>query len=161
MYTGLYVEKGRDPELAGVVKAAEVLRSNWYWFQFLEEAGCDALSDPIKTILKRSGCRVHVMVGLLSFGGGYQTVEFEIRTPTVTFDKTEGSAGTLEGLLKSEDLPDLVKRIKGLSDDVVFRRGWVNVTTGIRARYGSAEANGWGAREIWHDALEPWMPWVR
>jgi hypothetical protein len=160
LFTGLYIEKGRDPELAGVVKATKILRSNWYWHTFLEAAHRDAFAEPIKTILKRSGCSVFVTVDLHPFGGDHERVEFAVRTPGVSLENVEGSSGILRELADSVDLPDLAQRLDGLAGEEIFRRGWVDVAMGIRLRYGNAELGAWGAHELWYNALEPWMPWV-
>ncbi|MBC7261697.1 MAG: hypothetical protein H5T63_06755 [Chloroflexi bacterium] len=55
------------------------------------------------------------------------------------------------------NLPDLARRLETMKDLDFF---WLNLMIGIRLQYGTATTGDWGAPEIWHHALQPWLPWI-
>ena len=38
---------------------------------------------------------------------------------------------------------------------------WIDLYIGIQLQYGTEKGGKWSAADIWHNALEPWEPWIK
>jgi hypothetical protein len=168
LYTGFYVEHGLGKDLPDV-KPSLVMQSNWYWFEFLHQAKNGALDPAQRQVLERSGCPVFVWLDAYAFNRVptpeevAQTpddlIEFVIRSADLQFELTEQGNEILSLLSECASLHELAQHLERSQQD--FRWYWLDLYFGIRLRYGTASTGTWGASEIWHNALEPWTPWVR
>lgn len=162
LFAGFYVEKGLDDELEGLVKSTQILRPNWYWHNFLDEAEKGKLDKPLQEMLEESGCPVF---GWIDFTGAFglqrdDLVELSIRSPDLRFEVVSKGNNILSPLNLSTDMRDLANRLRTLEKQKEFCRGWVNLLIGIRLRYGNDEEGTWSASDIWSKVLQPWLDWV-
>ena len=86
-------------------------------------------------------------------------IEFVIRSADLQFELTEQGKEILSLRSECASLHELAQHLERSQQD--FRWYWLDLYFGIRLRYGTASTGTWGASEIWHNALEPWTPWVR
>jgi len=86
-------------------------------------------------------------------------IEFVIRSANLQFELTEQGNEILSLLSECASLHELAQHLERSQQD--FRWYWLDLYFGIQLRYGTASTGTWGASEIWHNALEPWTPWVR
>lgn len=169
LYTGFYVEQGLGAEVAGLpdVKSRNVMKPDWCWREFLLQARDGELDAPLREVLERSECPVIVSADVYEFNRVPDTaeehrnpddvVEFAIRSADLRFELAAEGTKVLAALNGSMNLRELGRCLEGLSD---LRWYWVGLIIGIRVRYGDESRGTWGAAQIWHNALEPWTPWV-
>jgi len=169
LYTGFYVERGLGKQLAGMpdVDPTHVMQPDWYWFEFLRHAQGGEPDSALREVLERSHCPVFVSVDLYAFNrvpspekdlqAPDDNVEFAIRSADLGFELAEQSEGIMSRLNECANLRELAEDLDGWRD---LDYCWVNLFTGIRLQYGTETTGTWGADEIWHNALEPWAPWV-
>jgi hypothetical protein len=172
LHTGFYIEKGLGSEVAGLpdVKPKHVIHPNWYWYKFLARAESGESETPFREVLGRSGCSITVAVDVYEFNRVPETAE-ERQRPDDMIEYIIGSAGSanrrfepivegakvLSALNECTDLCDLACRLRDMPD---LNWYWINLVIGIKLRYGDESIGTWGAGEIWHNALEPWLDWV-
>jgi hypothetical protein len=170
LFAGFYVEQGLPKELEGEegVKPSFVAQPDWYWFEFLDCAKNGQLDAALRDVISRSQCPAFVYAEVWQFNrvqdrdsGSNKpddTAVFAIRSETLQFELEQGGNEVLSSLDDCQNLRELAERF-GVTQE--FRWYWVNLFIGIEMLYRSAESTGaWGAAEIWHNALEPWLDWV-
>jgi hypothetical protein len=183
LFTGIYVEHGLDEERRGEegVKQSHVMRPNWYWFEFLYRARSGALDPVLRQVLERSGSSVFVWLDASALvpepeNGGQtevsnsevygpdadDSIEFEVHSADLQFARTykQDNQVLWKSLNECANLCELAEHLEALQEQKL-RWYWANLLIGIRLRYGTISTGTWGAAEIWHNALEPWTPWVR
>ena len=173
---GFCVERGLGRQLAGLEMGGEaapdlvdpdlMLQPSWFWYRFLNDALGGLFGAPMLDVLERSGQPISINVDLHRFDGvapqgpgtadAYDHVAFTILDDTLVLHPTRTTLGELAVLNDAIDLRDLVLRVESIRDLTWY---WVTFWIGIQARYGDDQGN-WSARELWLNALEPWLPWV-
>ena len=167
MFTGFWVEKGMGNQLADMVKSNEIMERNWYWHELLEQGKAGALDKPLRAVQQRSGLPVSVCLSLYEFnhvrdpetGEDHPDDQLELVVGDIdlTFETVTEAANVLAPLNGAVTLTDLIARIADLGDLSWY---WINFWVVIRVKYSQDGTGDWDAADIWHNALEPWLPWV-
>jgi len=169
LYTGFYMEQGLDGELAGLpgVKHSLIMQPNWYWYEFLHHAKKGEMDSALVEVLERSQCPVLLTLDVYEFNhvpspdeecpAPYDWIEYSIHSCETDFQLTRAGNKVLAQLNACTSMKELAQQLETMD----LRYFWANLVIGIRLQYGTAMKGSWGAAEIWHNALEPWNPWVR
>jgi hypothetical protein len=162
-----YVERGFSAQVAGIAKSTEVMDASWYWPRFSREAQAGALDEVIQIVMERTGLPVFVYFSLYHLNHlpdpetGEQRpddqIGFLIRDSTLAFNRRYEAKNELSPLNEGTDLGDAIRRVEALPN---LEWNWINLLIGVQVRYSEDDTGDWGAREIWHNVLEPWLPWV-
>lgn len=183
MFTGVCIEKGFDRRLSDtrmgppLAKTYRVMDETWYWYNFLSDACGSVLDTPMRAILERTPGTLTVHLDLYDFNHlpDLETGEhspddqltFAVHTADVetgralSFEQTGEAYGILTPLNEATNMADLASRILTLREIGWY---WINWRIGTCIRYGGGitpQDTAWGAKELWHNVLEPWLPWVR
>ncbi len=182
MFTGVCIEKGFDRRLSDtsmgpqLAKANRVMDETWYWYNFLSDACGSVLDSPIRAILEHTRGTVAVHLDLYDFNhlpdletGEHKPddqLTFAVHAADVdishalSFEQTREAHGILAPLNGASNIATLASRILSLQE---FGWYWINWRIGTCIHYGDTTSQDavWEAKELWHNALEPWLPWVR
>lgn len=169
LYTGFYVEKGLGKELKGMpdVKQNLIMESDWYWYRLLQYAEDGSLGQPIKRTIDDSQCPVWLYLETYEFNQ-IPKLDSDRKSPNDSIVFATNSAGTelaisrpgkkiLSQLNECRNFRELARQLSAMEDSPYF---WINLVIGIHLQYGNEAIGEWGAEEIWHNALEPWITWV-
>lgn len=169
MYAGFYVEKGYDPELATLhgMKSTYIMRSDWYWHEFLDRASMARYDQSIREVQQRSGCPVWISIDIQEFNRPpeldaerppfHDIVQFTVLSAGLDLHIELPARTTLMRLNACDDIPAVAQCLRTMAD---LRFFWVNFQIGILLKYGQDAPGAWGAAELWHNALDPWDSWV-
>ena len=86
------------------------------------------------------------------------SLEFTVREADCSLELVDAADAHLAGLNGALNLCDLVWRTIALPKATWV---WIDWLMGVRVGYDADGDVGWGAAELWRNALEPWLPWVR
>jgi hypothetical protein len=170
LYVGYYVEKGLGKELSGMsgVKNSNIMESNWYWHEFINNAKNNIYDEPVKEVIGLSGCQIWVTITANEFNEVPEP-DTEIKSP---HDYVQFSIHSQDPKLKLEQqgqkLLSEFNECKGINEIVQISEAmeglsffWINLYIGIQLKYGTDKEGTWSAADIWHNALEPWEPWTK
>lgn len=169
-YTGFYVEKGLGKQLTGMadVNIRHIMQDDWYWYDFVRHTKGGEMDSAVREVLLRSQQPVVVSIDAYEFNCvpepdtdrqlPHDWIVFTVHSEKIDFQITRPSSETLIELNGCANLRELGQCLEGLKDLDYF---WLNLLIGIRLQYGAETSGTWGAAEIWHNALEPWNPWIR
>ncbi len=168
MFTGFYVEKGLGRQLADLTKANQMMGPNWLWHDFLNAARGGVLDAPMRAVMERTGEPLHIYLNLYEFNhvpdpdadGNVpdDQLEFSVRGDDLSFTPTVEGKDVLVPLNRATNLQDLVGHFIGLEKMTWY---WSNWMIGTYVRYSTDDTGDWGAADLWHNALEPWLRWVK
>ena len=176
MSAGFCVERGLgrqlgssllgEPEQLNLVDPRLVMQPAWLWYRFLNDALGGLFDSPMRTVLSRSGQPITVSLDLFRADSlpanlacqGLQDdhLSFAVLDDTLLLHPTQVATAELAVLDDAATLRELVIRMEGVQDLSWY---WILVSLGIEVAYGHEESD-WDAGELWHNALEPWLPWV-
>ncbi len=167
MSLGFYIERGLGSQLAGMVKSSQVMNATWYWPRFCKEVQAGALDPAVQKVLERSGLPVRVYLSLYHFNHvpdvdtGEQHPDdhlaFTISDAGLAFDRLLGAQNELSSLKEAANLRDLAARIERAPN---LAWNWINLWVSVQVGYSQDDTGEWGAAQLWHNALELWLPWV-
>jgi len=168
MFIGFYVEKGLGRQLADLTKANQLMEPNWFWHDFLNAARGGVLDVPMRTIIERTGAPLQVYLNLYEFNHAPDPetgenapddwLEFVVHEDDLGFTPVFEGQDVLAPLNSVANLPDLVGRFIGLEKMTWY---WINWMIGTYVQYSTDDTGDWGATDLWHKALEPWLRWVK
>ncbi|HNQ63900.1 MAG TPA: hypothetical protein PLA81_03365 [Syntrophorhabdaceae bacterium] len=171
LYAGYYVEHGLDKEVGNLpsVNKKLVMTERWYWHEFLKQSKSGAVDDMARSVSMNSGFPVTIFLKAYEFnrihepdkesGIPFDSLEFRLDP------NKEGLHAALRGskILKQVNASrDVAEMANILDDKKEFSFFWIDVMIGVLLHYkGTNQDSEWGAEEIWHKALKPWLPFVR
>ncbi|MGH2524141.1 MAG: hypothetical protein ACRDH2_16665, partial [Anaerolineales bacterium] len=88
----------------------------------------------------------------------HDRIAFSTHLQGINFQMSQPAHEILAQLHTCANLQELAQRLETLKDIEYY---WLDLLIGICVKYGTTTSGSWGAAEIWHNALEPWSPWVR
>lgn len=176
MALGFRVERGLGRQLAGtqlgeahrmdLVDPRFIMQPSWTWYRFLNDAIGGLFDVPLRTILSRSGEPVSIDLDLFhadtlpaAWAGRAvpdDRLSFALLDETLLLHPTRVAAAELRTLEDAATLHELVLRMEGVQDLSWY---WIAVSIGIQVAYGDEEG-AWDAAALWHNVLEPWLPWT-
>ncbi len=176
MAAGLQVERGLGRHLAGarvgepvrveLVDPRLVMQPSWSWYRLLNDTLGDLINVPLNRVLERSAQPIAIDLQLhhadqLTAIPGIRTppadhVSFSVLDESLLLHPTRLAGGELAALNDAATLRDLLLRMEGIRDLSWY---WITVSMGVEVAYNDEEG-GWDAATLWHNALEPWLPWV-
>lgn len=169
MFAGFHIAKGLGRQLPGIVSDDVMMTPQWYWHEFLNEVQGGVFDGVLRDVGQRTGLPVVVRLELSELSHvpdvtGYRpqivddALEFTVREAGGSLERVEAARNILAPLNEAQHLRDLVWPIIGLRNPTWY---WIDWLMGVRVDYGAPDVEGWGAAELWHNALEPWLRWVR
>ena len=169
MFAGFHVAKGLGRQLPGIVKDDLMMMPQWYWYEFLNDVQGGVFDGPMRDVGKRTGLPVFVRLELYELNhvpdmaspvrqSCDDALEFTVRETDCSLELVGAAEEHLGGLNGALNVRDLVWRTVALPKATWT---WVDWLMGVRVDYDAGTGAGWGAAELWHKALEPWLPWVR
>ena len=169
MFAGFHVTKGLGRQLPGIVKADLMMTPGWYWYEFLNEVQGGVFDGPVRDVAQRTGLPVVVRLELHELNHVPDlassirppcddALEFTVREADCSLELVDAAVEHLAGLNGALNLRDLVWRTIALPKATWV---WIDWLMGVRVGYDADGDVGWGAAELWRNALEPWLPWVR
>lgn len=167
LYAGYYVEHGLGKEvgdLPGVNKKL-IMTQQWYWQEFLKQSKDGALDRTARLISQKSKCTVTIFLKTYEFkrvhepdkepGIPFDALEFSLEPGKDNINTTLQGRKILKPLNISRNIAELGDLLEKTKDFAFF---WIDVMIGIQLTYGNNEQNdGWNAKEIWDNALKPWL----
>jgi hypothetical protein len=169
MCVGFYTEKGLDPSLAGMpgVQRSQIIREDWYWYQFLRHAREGLLDSVADEVVNRSGCTIRLNLEIYGFNSipapGIPATPDDFaqlkKEPSAPGYITEIPG--LRTLLRFNNCSSIQEVAEYLQTDSGLRFFWIDFHIEVQLAYGSETAGSWGAAEIWQNALAPWSSWVQ
>ncbi len=166
---GYYLEKGLGSVLRSIpeVKASNVMDDGWYWHRFMKSAAVGEAEHTVAEVAQRSGRPVVIHLAGWPFNSVPQLDE-ELPPHDDALELVVGSGpgdvqpaellGTLfRPLSGCTSLREIGQRFDQLEKLDFY---WIDLTIGIKLKYGTPSTGEWGAPEIWRNALEPWDSWV-
>ena len=170
LYVGYYVEKGLGKELSGMsgVKKNNIMESNWYWYEFLKNSKNGIYDEPTKEVLRLSNCLVWVTITTNEFNevpesdtemkSPHDYVQFSIHSQDAKLKLMQKGKKLLSEFNECKRINELAQVFETMGGLSFF---WVDLFIGIRLRSGTEKDDTWSATDIWHNALEPWEPWIK
>jgi len=168
MFTGFYIEKGLGRQLTDLTKANQLMGPNWFWNDFLNAARGGVLDAPMRVVHERAGVPLRIYLNLYEFNhvpdpetginAPDDQLEFVIRDDDLGFTPVVEGKDVLAPLNRAVNLQDLVGHFIGLEKMTWY---WVNWMIGVHVQYSTDDTGDWGAADLWHNALEPWLRWVK
>jgi len=170
LYVGYYVEKGLGKELSGMsgVKNSNIMESNWCWYDFLKNCKNDIYDEPIKEMIRLSGCQIWVTITTYEFNEIPESdkeikspnnyVQFSIHSQDVKLKLEQKGQKLFSDFNECKGISEIAQVLETVDGLSFF---WIDFFIGIRLRYGSEREGAWSAADIWHNALEPWEPWIK
>jgi len=176
MATGLQVERGLGRHLAGagvgeparmeLVDPRLIMQPSWSWYRLLNDTLGGSFNAPLQSVLARSAQPIVIDLQLhhadqLTAVPGIRTspadqASFSVLDESLLFHPTRLAGSELAALNDAATLRDLLLRMEGVRDLSWY---WITVSMGVEVAYNDGEG-GWDAATLWHNALEPWLPWV-
>ncbi|MCU0520827.1 MAG: hypothetical protein MUF84_09060 [Anaerolineae bacterium] len=176
MSLGLRVERGLGRQLASaglgevptmdLVDPQFVMQSTWLWYRFLNDAVGGLFDPPLRTVLTRSGQPVTIDLDLYRAESVPAAIaarvlpddrlSFVVLDDTLLLHPVRIASDELSELNDAATLRELVLRIESVRDLPWY---WLVTSIGIQVAYGDEDGD-WDAGDLWHRALEPWLPWV-
>lgn len=168
MHVGYYIEHGYGKNAAEMAPRSQAMSDDWFWHRFIRAATSGQMDPAIAAIAQRTGRPVVVNIDAWAVNqppdfdnpsvAPYDWYETAIAPPSAASGEEFQAGGRVfQPLRGSTSLADLARRIMALDGLDYF---WINLTIGIRLPYGNLDTGTWGAAELWHNALDPWNPWV-
>lgn len=169
MSLGFYIERGFGPEVLEVYpeKHKQVMQQDWQWHHFIKEIKTGTFVSTIPKIMEQTGLPLTIDLTLYQINQmpdvdsnkvePWDESVFVIDDASLTMHQVKEAMKDLTPLNHVESISDLVlkaDRIKGIN------WFWLNLYIGVHVQYGDNDTGEWGARELWTNALEPWMPFV-
>jgi len=169
-FTGFYVERGLGEELGGLpdVHHKHIMQTDWYWHEFVRHVENGEIEETLQQVLEYSQCPVCVSMAVYEFNhvpepdtdrqAPYDRLAFSIPSHDVRFQLLQPGTKILEQFNTSNNLREMMQHLEVLKDLHYF---WIDLLIGVRLRYSTGTTGTWGRDKIWHNALEPWNPWIR
>lgn len=176
MATGLQIERGLGRHLTGagvgeparleLVDPRLIMQPSWSWYRLLNDTLGSLFDGPLRSVLARSAQPIAIDLQLhhadqLTAIPGIRTppadqVSYSVLDELLLLHPTRLAGGELAVLNDAATLRDLLLRMEGIRDLSWY---WITVSMGVEVAYDDEEG-GWDAATLWHNALEPWLPWV-
>jgi len=163
---GFYVERGFGSDACGIgaVPRTQILTADWRWHRFIQSAAGGAADAVALEVARRAGLPVVTQISIWAINN-QPTVDEDKLVPDDWFSLTlngenagtaswHPSARTLRALHGARSLQQIARQLATVDGLDFF---WVNLVVGIAVRYGQPRPGAWGAAELWHRALEPWL----
>jgi len=157
-------------QLAGLpdISNNQVMRDAWYRRELIKQAASGALDKVAHVVCEKAQTDKRFLIEIYHFknlpahdtqrSGPTDTVEFSVSFRSPQWRLLQPSVGILSKLNDADGVSDLAQRISNMKD-LDFH--WVDLTIGVRLRYGEGYQKGWGAADIWERALQPWLSLIR
>lgn len=169
MFAGFHVTKGLGRQLPGIVRDDLMMLPQWYWHEFLNDVQGGVFDRPVRDVAQRTGLAVAVRLELYELNhvpdltstvqhACDDSLEFVVREADGGLELVDAAVEHLAGLNGALTIHDLVWRTIALPKATWV---WVDWLMGVRVGYGVENDTGWDAAALWHNALEPWLPWIR
>lgn len=169
LFAGFHVTKGLGRQLPGIVKDDLIMMPGWYWHEFLNDVQGGVFDGAMRNVIRRSGLPVVVRLELYELNHvpdmSYlvrpscdDSLEFTVREADCSLELVDAADARLAGLNGALNLRDLVWRVVALPKATWV---WIDWLMGVRVGYNADGDAEWGAAELWHNVLEPWLRWVR
>ncbi|OPZ96697.1 MAG: hypothetical protein BWY70_01691 [Bacteroidetes bacterium ADurb.Bin408] len=144
------------------------MTERWYWHDFLKQSKSGAVDDVARSVSINLGCPVTILLKAYEFNrihepdkeSGVPVDSLELRLDTNKEDLYTVLKGSkiLKPLNVSHNVAEMANILEEKKEFSFF---WIDVMIGVLLRYkGIKQDDEWGAEEIWHKALKPWLPFV-
>jgi hypothetical protein len=168
MKVGCQVARGLGRQCADLVPSSLVMGPSWTWHRWLNDVMGGVLDAPMRSIMKRADQDLFIAVSLYDFHhaeAGLQTPDdravFTVRDASLSLEPVVRPHDDLFMVEYARRMQDLVMAIEGIEHVWWY---WIDLRIGVRVAYGKepddAGEDAWTATELWHHALEPWLPWI-
>lgn len=169
MFAGYYVEKGyevKDPEDLGIKKKYQ-MQPDWAWHNFKENVRTSKFDDAMRTIIKRNSCPILISIDIHEYNNPpaidvnrpaiYDNAQFQISSDNLNTETEIKGKRELKLLNTCSNLKQIEETISKMD----LRFFWMNIIIGISIQYDSTYEEGWGAKDLWNRALEPWESLIK
>lgn len=167
LFTGYYVERGLGSQVADLAKANHIMNTAWRWPRFRCETQEGKLKNAVRNVLDRTGLPLQIDACLYYFnhvrdpetGEEHPDDEavFRIRDASLDIECSREAKAELSPLNRAKTLQDLIRYIENIPS---IDWSWIDFLMGVSLQYSKDDTGEWSASEVWHNALEPWLPWV-
>ncbi len=157
-----------DPEALDLVDPLLTMQPSWFWHRFLNDTLGGLINTPLRALLERSEQPLTIELDLYRADSvpapdrgdvwPDDHMAFAILDEGLLLHPIELARAELKPLSEAATLRELVLQIEGVPKLTWY---WINVRIGVQVSYGAPDAkDAWDAPELWHRAMEPWLPWL-
>ncbi len=169
LFAGFYVEKGLGNAVPKDGKKNLIMKPNWYWHEFLRKLKDGSYKDTITEALMVSKCPIVISIDAIEFNKvkqfdseanytPYDNVKFSIGRPSLKLKLIEPAKKILSDFNNCGSFQRLSDYFDDIHGQDFF---WIDFHIGVILNYDSQAQTKWGASDIWHKVLEPWLQWIK